>query len=69
MAFARRDYFYCNAAEQKYQNLFQLFFGPIIVCLAGIFHLQPNATSAENIEASWLHIKSSFQTAKAFRMY
>jgi hypothetical protein len=42
MAFARRDYFYRNAVEQKYQNLSQLFFRSFIVCLVGVFYLQAN---------------------------
>jgi hypothetical protein len=42
MAFARRDYFYRDAAKQKYQNLSQLFFCSLIACLDDILYLSSN---------------------------
>jgi hypothetical protein len=34
--------FTAGADEQKYQNLFQLFFRAFIVCMAKLFYLQAN---------------------------
>ena len=46
MAFARRDYFYPNAVEQKYQNLSQLHFRSFIVWLVTLLNLQANFETA-----------------------
>ena len=38
--------FTAYAAEQNYQNLYQLFFRPVVVCMAAVFYLPAIGASA-----------------------
>src|SRR5215213_400782 len=67
MAFARRDYFYLMQLNKNIKIFLNYFLAPLLFVWL-VFSIYHQIKAQQNLEVSWLHIKSSFQSWKIINL-